>query len=250
MTYRITLLVSLLLISFGALLAQDTSEFDNTQDDVSMDSNYLPSFGDNFAFGYGDDLIITYDLFTGDLFESDLSTLFFHKGFGKNVGVTVGTANSDYISPELIYLTPEFNFSLSDKATMAIQLKTIFDKEFSNVALAPTALISFGTRAQNITIGYSPFYDGEDFYAMGIGDLVYSNGALKIAGRVPITDEISFLSKNDLVLDEINILLSKSGIEYNSEKFAIRALINYIRISFDGASDSMTNLNIGASFRI
>lgn len=245
---RITFICGFLLLTL-VLNAQSDGQEEILGIPIIDEQRNVPINGDNFAFGYEDKFIVSMDYFSDLFLDSDVVSIFLHKGFGDSFGLTVGSFNDGFTNPQLFYIAPEVYFSLTDNAKMTIQLRTVYPDDFSDYAISPTALVSFGTAARNITLGYSPVFDGDTFEAMSFADLNYINASIKISARAPLTNELFFVTKNDISINDGTGLLTRTGIEYGSDNYGVHVLLNHLRFSaafFGTISD--TSLSLGGSY--
>lgn len=219
---------------------------------ATSESTILPSFGDNFGFTHYEDAVISFNYYT---VESDISTLFFHKGFGDHFGLSVGLANSDVVIPEVIYFTPSYGFNPVENIHVGIELRSGYFTEVEDFYVNPQFRISLGTREKHFSLGYgivSDFDGVENFFGI---DNLYLDSAIKFGGRYPITKNVSFVSRNQFFRQSIgnffnvNVISTRTGIDLTFDRVSVQFNLFLIRASGEGESETETNAAMGASYR-
>jgi len=244
-----TIFLIILLCSFNVNSQTVITEPEDMNDE--SDSGIFHSIGDNFAFAYNEDISANLSYVTGD---GSATTLFLHKGFSDNFGLTVGTANSDFYNPEILYISPSFNVRAADNIHVGLELRTGYSIDASQTLMSPTLQISFGSIEKHFSVGYSFATDFEEFESMALIDGLYLDSSVKFGGRIPIIDNVAIVSRNQyLNIDSFggsaSAIISRTGIDFQVSSFSIQLMIFYARVSSGGNSESDEQGVIGVSYQ-
>jgi len=220
---------------------------------VTPESVFLPSQGDNFGYSYDDNITANLSYYT---LSGDVTTLFFHKGFGDKFGLSTGIVSTDFVNPEVLYLTPSYSFGLADDINVGLELRSAISIDNSeDYIINPQIQVSFGSREKHFTIGYGAVTDFEEFEFFGISDGIYIDAAIKFGGRYAITDNISFLSRNQYYSQSFGTdlsakaFISRTGADFVFGKLSMQGMVYFRSVSLGQGSNTEVDYMIGASYR-
>jgi hypothetical protein len=244
-----TFLLIAILLSYNNSAQAVITEFDDETGE--NDSALYHSAGDNFGFTYNENISGNLSYFTAD---GSLTTLFLHKGFASNFGLTAGVLNVDVLNPELLYFSPSYGFKAADNIHIGLELRTGHILEVSETFFSPTVQISFGSREKHFSIGYSVVSDFDEIETMTIIDGIYLDSAVRFGGRIPLADNISIVSRNQYIdnngsSNSSSLFATRSGVDFNISNFTIQLMIYYSRFRSRWNNNSNKQGIIGLSYK-
>ncbi len=146
--------------------------------------------------------------------------MLFYNQFG--YGISDYFSFSGGVSPMLtpLWITPKFSIPLIENKLnlgLGVVVSYVFNSFIGNdVLLAPYGVVTFGSRNNNVSLGFGRVIFGEDF-----------TNSLNVHGRVKISERLSLMSENYIMPSEDSNNIVSFGGRYFFNKFSIDLLAYY-----------------------
>ncbi len=229
---KLHFLVYLFLLVFPSTILCQSRQKEKVQS-AANDSDYeFPILYENNAFGYGKNIFLS---ISQQVFEKvdNSQAVFINAGVNKYFSLSAGAIVTKFHKAQFIYLSPEFFYPIKKDLRMALQVKSLRDFNFDVFIFNPTLLLSYGSSAKNITIGWGPYLDSKGNYEHLFPiDGLYADGALKLNLRYPLNDKTGVFSNNEYTVADVvqrenraTFFITKTGVDYHLDRINVFAAV-------------------------